>query len=1465
MPYHDANRYQNRGSTPYSNPLYPPTSYSRNPTPWIPRRSGSPREFNQTPGLQRRDATPGQRDMPGQMIKREDEPRRTSFRTRAYHANEEDAHHSDHVNDINYEAYEQGFYEGQNVAYWTQEAAQEEQQTYEQEDTTVREENDPVLGLEHTDAHITTIKDVSCRVCRETFTSRNKLHNHLKLSPCLSKEATAPARSMPKPKDDSEPRSSPRHDGKVVKSAADGAKGDGFGFRGWHYATVEARLCTPSGLDYAICLDTGCTMSLIDRTFLTEAAPDIPTRRMASPISVRGLGTTNHNTNEYVLLRIYIPGLDGRLALIERELHVVDDLRAKVLIGIDVLGPEGIILDMGRRIATIYSCDAIQAALTIIPRTNQRLRRAIISQQATVIPPRTIAKIPIRRPENLPQDRDLLFQPSYNSTTKKLQKTGAIYAHIVDCNMTHIQIQNYSNNSINIPMNTRLGTLMEYDADGCYQVDPEAHSVATTHHDSESDAGRRREAVPLLRAVTKDDNNPSKTEMKLPNGITIYGSPKDVQELAKVMDEIPELWIDKGQARIPEEEWMSIPLVDNWEQKYKPGGAKVYPVGAKDRAQIDADFDKLHEQGRMSWSSKATPFSFPCFVVWRTNADGTTKGRTVVDIRALNQISVPDAYPVPSQEDILACISGATHISTIDATSFFYQWPVRRDHRNRLAVVSHREQEIFNVAVMGYRNSPAYVQRRIDTILRPCRDYARAYVDDIVIFSRSLHEHIEHLRNVFKIFHSYNISLKPNKAYVGYPSVQLLGQHVDGFGMSTSTEKLKAITSIEFPKTLKALETYLGMTGYLRHYIQFYAQIADPLQHRKTALNKALREQRAVTADGSKKKRMVAATVMAVSAPSPSELDAFHHLQSLFAQPTTLTHFVPTRQLFMDIDASKDWGFGVMIFHSKGEKIPPSAASVEPILFLSKMLTDGEKRYWLTELEIACFVWAVRKVRHMIEAAEQPTIIYTDHSATLSIARQTTLTTSSTDKLNLRLIRASQYLSQFRLDVRHKAGKLHFVPDALSRLQARKDRAMTETEQEASALDALNTYVYPVTTHIELNESFKNRLQEGYTQDPRWDRIKDQLEVNELLGSNASHLPFLINNGLIYYQDTTDTTTERRRLCIPDHDNLIKEVFELAHDEAGHPGYARTHERIIQTLFIQRLSQKLHENLRHCPKCRINQTPRHKPYGVLQPIFTPLEPCHTITIDFILALPRSSPEEYDCLLTVTDKFSKKLALIPGRETYKAKDWAIALLDRLMIADWGLPKAIVSDHDPKFLSELWRTWFSKLNVQLLTSTSYHPQTDGQSERTNQTVEIALRYYLSTMEDPNQWPRAIPLAQARINNSITITGRSPNEIVHSFRNREPIDLVLPVGMERRKNTDETENPPPYAIPRIDAADAMALATMEQKRYYDGRHTASFLEEGDKAYLRLHRGYSVPGVRSKKTNQQPLGPFTVRRRVG
>jgi hypothetical protein len=159
-----------------------------------------------------------------------------------------------------------------------------------------------------------------------------------------------------------------------------------------------------------------------------------------------------------------------------------------------------------------------------------------------------------------------------------------------------------------------------------------------------------------------------------------------------------------------------------------------------------------------------------------------------------------------------------------------------------------------------------------------------------------------------------------------------------------------------------------------------------------------------------------------------------------------LHHFNPKRPLLLDADASKKSGIGAIVYHIEGDSDAASVTKegkamkfpshrIQPIMFLSKLLSAAEHNYSPTELKVADIVWLVRKTRYLIESGARvhTAAVFTDHTAATEIARQTTtLMSLSTGKLNLRLIRASQYLSQFSLDVRYRPGKIHLVPVALS-------------------------------------------------------------------------------------------------------------------------------------------------------------------------------------------------------------------------------------------------------------------------------------------------------------------------------------------------------------------------------------------------------------------------------------------------
>lgn len=209
-------------------------------------------------------------------------------------------------------------------------------------------------------------------------------------------------------------------------------------------------------------------------------------------------------------------------------------------------------------------------------------------------------------------------------------------------------------------------------------------------------------------------------------------------------------------------------------------------MGNKAQRVIDNTFDEMHKQGHLEYTIDPTPFSFLVFVIYKTDSHGKRKSRAVFDIRKLNDLVLPDSYPLFLQSEIIANVQRYTNLAVLDAASFFYQWRLYPDQRFMFTVITHRSQETFQVPIIGYINSVVYVQREIDNILRAVRAWARAYIDNIVCGAKSLSDLLDKLRTLFEIFLAYNISISPTKSYLNYPDVVLLGHRVDSLGLTTS-------------------------------------------------------------------------------------------------------------------------------------------------------------------------------------------------------------------------------------------------------------------------------------------------------------------------------------------------------------------------------------------------------------------------------------------------------------------------------------------------------------------------------------------------------------------------------------------------------------------------------------------------------------------------------------------------------
>ena len=1106
--------------------------------------------------------------------------------------------------------------------------------------------------------------------------------------------------------------------------------------------------------------------------------------------------------------------------MIIREIHLMNELKINILIDNDIFDSKLFDISMFNKSTYIKNCE-ITISITIASHRYQT--KLIHCIKIELISAHTEKLISIHK----------IFLANQNYFFESANSINFfIYAHLIDIKTNFILIRNDNNKAFRILKNFKLSKIVESEYVNAFQVDTTVSEFAIKSSKSDHQSiwfNKMLAAIANAHTIIVFDS----TETILFNEITVHiSSIQTINAFTNLINNYSTIWTDQRFVKLSENNWMKLSLKTDWENNVKKK-VKVYSLDAKDKKVIDDTFDELQNQDKLAYITESTLFSFSCFVVWRKSPD-KKKNKIVVDIRELNVISQFDVYSISLQIDVLQAMQNCIHISIIDCFDFFYQWRIHLSDRHKLTIITHREQKTFNVAIINYRNSSFYVQRQIDRVLRFFQ-FAKIYIDDIVIFSKSLKKHLNHLKQIFSVLKDNNIFVNFKKIYIDYFSVNLLEQHVNSLNLIIDEQKLKVIAQLTFLATFEQLESYLELTDWFRDYIEKYATKTKSLQNKKIALLKNFFKSKQI-----KKSYFFKMKITFIS----EKLKFFRIIQQSFFKSAFLIHFNDHKQLYVNLNFSKN-EIDDIVYHVRDTKLSITEYSfkrdVQSILFFSRFLTSAETRYWSIELEIAELVWVLRKIRHLIESSKHATIIYTNHEITLSIAKQITLFIFSTDKFNLRLVRVSNYIQRFNLIIKHKSKKLHIVFDALSRLSS--------SAKSDQLNDELN--VLFIASLIEIDVEFKDRIIEKYIKNSDWHKI---IKILNNAKKNQIKLLFLRKNDIIFRKQMNDNTSfVLKRMCI--FANAIKNILSMTHDNK-HLKFDRTYEKLISVWYIRNFAKHLKSYLKHCSFCKINRTKRHKLYESLQFILSSSISFHTITINFVLVLSVISTDMNN-IMSVTCKFSKKITIIFDIDTWNAAQWATALLKRLNFANWNLSKVIIFNKDRKFLSKLWIFLFEQLNVKLLYFTVYHFQTDDVFERTNQILKIALRSFILTLKNSRNWLTLIDFLQRKFNNTFTAVEQSSNEICYDFTSLIDSTLI--------KNTSVSHETIARII-REQIKNNIAHEQMLAKYYYDNKHDNIQFEMNDWVLLRFHKNYTISSVKilSSKLLSQYIEFFQILERI-
>lgn len=494
-----------------------------------------------------------------------------------------------------------------------------------------------------------------------------------------------------------------------------------------------------------------------------------------------------------------------------------------------------------------------------------------------------------------------------------------------------------------------------------------------------------------------------------------------------------------------------------------PIAVPMYHASPQKREIIDEQLNTWFEQGVIEPSK--SPWSAPVVIAYRNG-----KPRFCIDYRKLNAATIPDEFPIPRQSDILASLSGAQVLSSLDALSGFTQLELAEEDIEKTAFRTHRGLFQFKRLPFGLRNGPSIFQRVMQGILAPYLwIFCLVYIDDIVIYSKSYEEHLVHLDKVLEAIKKAGITLSPKKCHLFYGSILLLGHKVSRLGLSTHAEKVEAIMSLERPRKLSQLQAFLGMVVYFSAFIPYYSSVCAPLfqllrkgckwhwgveqehafQSAKTALKSSPvlghpmegLPYRLYTDASDEALGCSLQQVQPMKVGDLKGTRTYDRLKKAHEKGLAPPRLVPGLS-----SKCKDHEFDDVWAEDFDETI----VHVERVIaYWSRLFKNAETRYSTTEREALAAKEGLVKFQPFIEGEE--ILLITDHSA-LQWAR-------TYENANRRLAAWGAVFSAYapKLEIIHRAGRVHSNIDPLSRLPRAPPSHISPVESNEPAIRAKET------------------------------------------------------------------------------------------------------------------------------------------------------------------------------------------------------------------------------------------------------------------------------------------------------------------------------------------------------------------------------------------------------------------------
>jgi hypothetical protein len=639
-------------------------------------------------------------------------------------------------------------------------------------------------------------------------------------------------------------------------------------------------------------------------------------------------------------------------------------------------------------------------------------------------------------------------------------------------------------------------------------------------------------------------------------------------------------------------------------------------------------------------------------------ADGSF--RPCGDYRRLNTVTEDDRYPLPSIQDFTANLAGCTIFSKIDLVKGYHQVPMAESDIPKTAICTPFGLFEYIFMPFGLKNAAQTFQRLMDKLFRHL-PFVFVYLDDILIASKDITEHMKHLRLVFEILQSAGLQINPAKCTFSVSSLTFLGHNVDSTGISPMEKHVKALTDFPPPSDLKQLQRFLGLINFYRRFLPGIAGTLQPLTDLLRGNPKTL-------------------------VWSEDAAAAFCAAKAALAAATSLVHPLPGAVISLATDASDT--------HIGGVLQQLSAGSWRPLAFFSRKLSPAESKYSTFDRELLAVFAAVRHFRFVLEG--RPFRILTDHlPLTLAMRRVSPLWSA-------RQVRQLAYVSEFSTDIRHTPGLKNVVADTLSRPSVTPPVILptvpvanlaTETRTAPSA----DSRPPPTIDYVALASA--------------------QLTCADCSKMCDSKSLFITTRTVAGVDVFGDISTGVFRPLVPP---AFRESATAALHGIAHPGVEATVRLVTSKFCWPGIRKYVRRYAQQCINCQKSKVSRHVHLAPAA-IAVPHRRFEHVHVDLVGPLPQSSGFSY--LFTIVDRTTRWPEAIP-LSSIAAADCAAALFSG-WIQRFGVPSVITSDRGAQFTSSLWSALCSILAINHVKTTAYHPQSNGLVERFHRRLKEALQ--------------------------------------------------------------------------------------------------------------------------------------------